>query len=954
MKKLLCKRIIGLFVFTFIFVIFNILNPIDVSASEACDAAKKNFEEQEEARYPFKTEYDRETGKYKLEYSAAAASNTVFSSRGINPKLKVVAIDILDKNGGRIKEYGESEVSKYISKTTVAPGQTLTIEKNKLGSDTGYGIEVTFLPDGFMDPELSDACGDTAGIVYIKRSMLLEVGKSPGVEQPDPKYNLKPYTYYNSTDCTNYASKYSADSFEYKFCRDRENAINANARVYEFDKDHLTYASKYAKETKSGMIEFKCDYKVTKANVSINSADYYTNKSYVRGTGTFEITAGEYLYHEETGTRSDAAKCKVKCEEVVTAEYGSPIASKAGLCFEYKVKVTSRVNCGMETPPTKPKEAVVCTPWPYCVNSNGRALAQGGPDEDFDACVKSCDGGKYTDKCVNTCYDEVYGTSMKPALSKTTGNEIVYANKVANTEGACVFEYTSAGHVVWRVNGDGTVRNRSTCDSYYHWDGRPGGRLWDGGFSPADTYARYIEYKRGIPASGYLCHDNCYWVINTDGECGDSNYSHYMNHPYVYHLLRTQYGYADQKSWYEKDIEENTKVYNNLIKQCEAYATCNTSTAEFTISVDYTTKNSTEIKSINFPYTSKKDTIKFNNKDSISCTIDNIDSTILSTGATGCYDCNKTTEERFYQTEWSFPGTWIHNKTGEITYDKTKVNNKYWQEQTDKFCLPLNIKNVNERWYNYYYAKVYGTNTKISYNNTEHTNNIVCPDGTKLTNISCNYQNTTFGSSEEKKIDYNINAITRKFGFFEWDLNIKCFYAVNSEFPQLPDDATCTSKCKPDDTDKTTERYRIRTVDLANLFPDSDGNKLSSTDKTGRTPGFNWTKYSSQEIKDPNYKSQPSNYTKWIQAKGYSVYSDEYLDYEINLTKDKINQLKKKDKNYTQWEGEVETDSVNHYISKELRSILGDSKFPQTSALKCNNMKNYRSSECEEFVGEGN
>ena len=950
MNKISCKRILGLFIFTFALLI---INPLVVNASEACDNAKKSFEANEEERYPYKVDYKIETNTYSFEYSATAGESSYFKSKGINPKLKVVAIDVLDKSGGRIKEYGETEVSKYVSKTKIKPGETITINRSNFGSEQGYGVEITFLPDGWMDPELSDACGDTAGISYIKRSMMLEIGKSPGVEQPEPKYNLKPFTYYRTTDCVNYQSKFSPSSFEYKFCQDRENAENAGARIYTFDKDHLTYASKYAKDTTSGMVEFKCDYKVTRENKGIDSADYYTNKSYIRGQGTFEVTVGDYVYHEETWTRSDPATCKVKCEEVVTAEYGPPIASKAGLCFEYKVKVTSRVNCGLETPPNTPKPAVVCSPWPYCVNGKGRALAQGGPNEDFDKCVNKCDKGKYTDKCVNKCYKQVYGRSPK-----TTGTELTYANKTSqNYDSAptCTFVYTTDGFFVWKVNGDGNARNRSTCDSYYHWDGRPGGRLWDGGYSPNpnNTYERYITYKTGIPASGGLCDDNCYWVQNTDGECGDPNYSHYLNHPWVYHLLRTSYGYPDEKSPYEKDVEENTKVYNNLIKQCEAYAKCNTSTAEFTISVDYTTKNKpAEVKKIEFPFSTKKDTITYHNETSISCTKDNADSTILSTGTTGCYDCDKTTEQRFYQTEWSFPGSWIHNKTGELTFDRTKVNNKYWQEQENKFCLPLNISNVNEKWYNYYFAKIYGNNPKISYNDPEHTKNIICPDGTKLVDISCNYKNTTFDSNDEKKINYNINAITKKFGYFSWDLNIKCFYAVNSEFPSTPE-KECKATCRETyDPKSGNEKYRIRTVDLANLFPDKDGNKLASTDKTGRTPGYNWTKYSSQEIKNPDYTSLPSNYTKWIQAKGYSVYSDDYLDYEINLTKDKINKLKNDSRNYTAWEGDIETDSVNHYISKDLRSKLSDSKFPQTAALKCNNMKNYKSSECEDFKGE--
>ena len=944
MKKTMHKRIIGLLVFIFALAIFT---PCEVFASEACDTAKKYFENNAFDRYGLSLEFTNDVDQYELKMDKSSTKSSYFKDAGItNPKLKITRMQFFTQDDKPGKSYSGSQLSSILGKDTISPGDTIKINRNNFGSDILDVFKIYFKPDGFMDPDLKTACGDTADfemMIYV----IVQKGKSMGAQQPFT-YNLSgPSTAYMEIDCNNYQSKFTPSSFEYNFCNDRQAAINAGARVYTYDNNHLTYASKYASETKSGMIELKCDYKVKRATQGIFKADgktpnpdYYTNKSYIRGIGTIEITEGNYNYNIEGKTETSLAKCKVKCEEVVVAEYGPPIASKAGLCFEYKVKVTSRVSCSLEEGPTKPKEPVVCTPLPYCVSKSGKARAQGGPNEDFDKCVNKCDGGVYSDKCVDKCYKKVYGKSTSVSKTSVTGKEVSYAEKVYNEnepENSCKYDRVN-GNITWYV-GDGTHRVPGvTCDPYWH-------RKNSWGIAGHN----YIYYKTGIPASD-ICNDTCYWVDEKDGACGDSNYVHYLNHPEVYSMY-----HKGVKSPYEKDIEANTEIYETLKKRCEAYATCNTTTAEFTISVEYSTKNNpAEIKTIDFPFSTKIDTIKYNNEESTSCTGHNNDTTILSSA--GCYDCDKATSKKFYQTEWSFPGSWIHNKTGELTFDKSKVNNKYWQEQKNKFCLPLNIKNVNEKWYNYYYAKVYGNNKDIpiSYNDTNHTSNIICPAGTKLTDISCNYQKTEMTDNDINNIKYNISAMTKKFGFFEWDLSIKCFYAVNSEFPQIPEnESSCKPTCvKDDDDSKSTEKYRIRTVDLANLFPDKDGNKLANTDDTGRTPGFNWTKYSSQEKKDPNYTSLPSQYTKWIQAKGYSVYSDDYLDYEINLTKDKINKLKNNDTNYTKWDGSIETDSVNHYISKDLREKLSDSKFPQTAALKCNNMKNYRSTECEDFKGE--
>ena len=259
---------------------------------------------------------------------------------------------------------------------------------------------------------------------------------------------------------------------------------------------------------------------------------------------------------------------------------------------------------------------------------------------------------------------------------------------------------------------------------------------------------------------------------------------------------------------------------------------------------------------------------------------------------------------------------------------------------------------VNEKWYNYYQAKVNGNDPTYSYNNTEYMKNITCPDGSKITN-PCNYKETTI--TESDKIDYNINATARSFGMYEWDINISCFYAVNDVFPKVKETDKCEAKCSDDNVQKM-----IRNVDLNNLFPDKSGNQLTSSDTTGRTPGFNWTSFADQTKKDTDYTSLPSNYAKWIQAKGTSVYSDRYLDYEINLTKEIITELKKEvntglGKNYTNWQGDVEINSVTNYQSPLFRNggiLSKNSKYPVGDAITCNNMKNYASTECEDFSGE--
>ena len=94
---------------------------------------------------------------------------------------------------------------------------------------------------------------------------------------------------------------------------------------------------------------------------------------------------------------------KQTCEENVTVTYGPPVASKAGLCFEYKVKVESKVNCETEftAAQPEPEDYEICTPDGSC--NGGAYHSASGPNDEFDSCVSSCDGGKYTQKCIDKC-----------------------------------------------------------------------------------------------------------------------------------------------------------------------------------------------------------------------------------------------------------------------------------------------------------------------------------------------------------------------------------------------------------------------------------------------------------------------------------------------------------------------------------------------------------------------
>ena len=176
------------------------------------------------------------------------------------------------------------------------------------------------------------------------------------------------------------------------------------------------------------------------------------NTTYFYASQTTEKSE-PYKWHLNTGkngeegqavTEVGQATCKRVCEEVVKVDYGPPIAVKAGMCFEYRVKVSSIVQCKSDTSgTTEPKAPEVCLPTPTCYsNAMKEEMKVAGPTEDFQACVESCDGGKYSEKCSNSCYNKVYGDKKDNKVNSTsTVNPTLLGATLATCKPGQYFRY---------------------------------------------------------------------------------------------------------------------------------------------------------------------------------------------------------------------------------------------------------------------------------------------------------------------------------------------------------------------------------------------------------------------------------------------------------------------------------------------------------------------------------
>ena len=971
MKKTMHKRILGLFILIFVFTFISLPN---IKAEDApvvsCTKAEKAIDEDGgwEARYGITTDYDGVN--YILKMNLSDDIGTEFKAIGANNYKDIVKFKITgivnynpsDEKNTRKGAVEPKDVSKYVSSTELTNGGTISIYINKLKSNLGYnleGVELSLDPIDFNDPTVISKCGKKSTF-HIDVSY--EVDGRGAYETPLPdkwKTDKKDPEISQAIDCS---KTYDPISFEYGFCQ----AKNGATKAEDFNK---TANNLYPSDKTE---EFFCnpEHLVVSQNYSKMSDDeYYRNRKYLYGYTTKVVDKVTYRHNYETGKEErtdDTATCELKCEESVTIEYGPPVAAKAAFCFQYKVKVTSRVSCAQanEESLKMPSYDKLCTPSPYCAHVYGGASKQGGPNEQFDTCVKECDGGKYTNKCSTKCYNQVYGKNK--SVSKTTGDEIAYAQrlegttdaKVEKTETKITKDCSSCGSdcpnlhycyngskIIWR-NGRGGDRTNCSSSNHY-WTGsgwnydcktdpryhRENSWGWRGGYT--------VYSDTGIPKA-YNCTDTCSWVGCTGSEA-------YLNEDTL-----------------EQDTKWNNEQYEKLVSKCKAAASCTNKTAYFTISIDYRNGEGKDI-TYDFPYSNAKvvkdgDKFTIGDGDKLTskgegykeegtssksnttlikgklCTEENIKNNSKTWNrhycSRGCYEADS--EKDLYRAEWTFPGTWENLKSGEISY--TPKSGGSWKSRDKYFCVPADAKDVNTKWWNYYYTKKYKDDPQFAANDKYYNQNI----SNTQCNKSCEYVlngKNSFGYKEVEK--WNIRALARGFGYFAWNIDIKCFYALNNQ----GDDPTCKTHCK----NKSNEAYRVRSVDLKNLFPGKDGQAVNY-DSTGRSPGYNWSEYATQTSKDPTYISRPKEYTKWVQKKGNTVYEDANLDYMVTLDKASIQAIKAHLKDtgvkYTTYEGNIiDSSNVSHYRSKLFSNSsdysLKNVVYPGIEALKCNNIKEH-------------
>ena len=766
-----------------------------------------------------------------------------------------------------------------------------------------------------------------------------EVGQITAYSGASARNNL-----YDNALCVNYRNKWANNETmrnAVSYCFEQETSIQ-----YSYDEvsTWINNAERlYSGNGGESQIEIDPNYQEV---TDVKNTDKLVCDAF--NTGNYENP--HKYYHIESTSQNN---CKVTCKEEIEVNFSDPVATQAGLCFQYLIEIKSKVDCDAYYSAPLPSRPTVCVPTPHCTASNGYQSDKGGPSEDFDACVQECDGGDYTQKCIDSCYNKVYVKKNYTASNASSDNTSTTTNKLLTFDNKDYRTFKVANSCL-----DPATINRndaSQIEALYEQHQRDPGGYYEGGrwipsssgcsssigqfyFSSVDRTRATVYEMQGAyydshgrktycaGSNGFLmrcqingysnwCSDYCQWV----NRCGSDT-------------VLTDY-IAEQQ--YQKELAE----YEAAKKACESQAaTCTNETTDYQMIVENKDGNDND--------SNKEDwTEEFNSSQKLNSnkvTGSFIDMVTLVDGE--CEDGQP--DDWDYHNIITFPGTWVNNKTGQTAHSIEPGYEDFYTFVGNQYCTKLNSVPVNTAWYDW----------KVNQNG----------DPNALTDSE--------KSSIMEVLDMNIKGSIENYGYFGWNFDVECFYAINE-----PDDNRTngddpgkgpggdpgdnddggTPSCKPGDPDfpkcndgdpndtTTVNNFEFRTVSLDNLFPSNQSGQ------TSRQAGFNWT-CDATNLENEDYLIQPVALKNEIERLGDDIYNgDTYLDYHIVLTPETMNKVRNYNDDVGSYSepagkqaeehGEVlsannnKTAGITVYRSYLLHKVLNSSELLKSGLIGCNN-----------------
>lgn len=667
-----------------------------------------------------------------------------------------------------------------------------------------------------------------------------------------------------------------------------------------------------------------------------------------------ERTKRYYTRHTEVDGNKEGSACNVVCQEQIQVTYDPPVATKAGLCFQYKVTVKSKVTCktSLSTKLEWPTPPASCSYSPIC--SGNEQETQAGPNDKFDACINTCDGGKYTQSCINSCYKKVYGSTSNSVKKTSTTDILPKVEKLAKSSkdpyysnSSCDTNTEIQNSIKATINSGASVSEDKCVKFFYKMKQKyPMGNYTK---APSDS-AKWMTHVwvpcwKSSNSGCAITNDNdkalSYTIDKTAGTVAVENMieSIKRSSPYYFRnksvaakTIQSLYGQANGYNGYgtprkynidnggiKRQVtstyqcpevcgfvqdDDNSSDCKNSDKEVRNYFTkaFNKITAQLenctTVAKCKDSKEDENTFQITADNSAMKDaTRKESQFESKNYTYSNGQCRNPDTGNIEMFIPLVTDYEKAVEGQTSYECNINPNGINGKCYGKDNPN--YWQHYKTTITYPgtwINLKTAERKY----------TSEGIDVNASREKKNYYCtgydfePVNEQWWNwkVSPPYCDGNTGIPEDMskidtltdKIDYNITASIIKFGKYNWSFDLNCFYGLSNTVCLPP--PTCDDPCECENSTELCNAT-FRPITASKLFPGKNGDD--------REAGFNWTsdatdKSISTEVNQATgYGIDPGTYAKELQAKAQSnaeVNFGGVADYYIHLTKENIKQLR--------------------------------------------------------------
>lgn len=650
---------------------------------------------------------------------------------------------------------------------------------------------------------------------------------------------------------------------------------------------------------------------ITKSNFNAQKCSYVAGGDGIKTTtGTAEgIAAGNTFTTSVTNKYLDFSLkyeyWRAECSEEMTVTYDDPKAINAGGGFSYTTMITITRTCKpvqIKTPRKKPK----CEYSADCMGKGHNGGPGAGPSEEFDSCVNTCDGGKYTQKCINSCYDEVYKNTDVKTISYTDEknlNLLSYENKnntgITQVAGRTGSYRTNCGLIGTTSN---TPRPVSSC---YILGGNGGCTKRNPGDGCPTCYTEHgvaVWYCDGCNGSGSSATDGvqCYEVWASTSDCAIDPAKDYYEQ-----VMKA-------KSEYEAmiaRIQKYTKTdYEDEKIQTGVYDNDSNKQVEFGI-------NQQPLTNVEITNSTSGDTVKMMS----STTQTDAGYVVTAEMLTYTWKQYTTTRTQTVHLTQSYVSNTSNQEIGTGTiYQKEKLdcegkdkNQRLCQKYYDggyKFYSSLFAPTIND-WRDWPY---------YNSNNTDMSIKRFTDKGEKYENIDVDI--SSFGS------------------WNQWSLNIDCVYGLYQNFcpdcgPYDPvNPPEIDPNCDPSkDICSGGIQYIYREIHLDDAFP-NDRNPRWNWTGTLTNRSENGTKLATgaaraSKVSYRGYNIDPLALTNHIEKSGYSIYDvgrdSSEVDYEFTLTGRNLKNIRQYNKQVEDFNGDGENNYLDYDTSCYTKNIEG-------------------------------